>query len=122
MKRSIVVFVAALSGCLTQENFPERVTLAACERLQECDASVFDTLYDSTGDCRDDSLDVWEEGADCLIEAGCAFDAEAASECIAEVREGECGDLTDLLGVASCAQAYDCGLTDLIDAGACVVF
>lgn len=111
-----VAFALALltTACVTPASFPSQVSAATCDRLRECDEDLFDGVYDNRAEC----IDALTLDASCALEHCESFDAEAANECLKDIRDASCAglDAPDLLG---CATPYsDC---DAVALAACVV-
>jgi hypothetical protein len=119
MNRFSLVFPVFLIGCLTEENFPKTLVKTSCDRYAECDAATFETVYEDEAACEDDQLASWESLGDCLIDAGCTWDAEGADACIDSVRQADCGDVTSGAALSACLDAYACDALDLVQAAGC---
>jgi hypothetical protein len=75
----------AVAGCaVTVEEFPGRQQRGLCDRLFECGSEADIASFASIEACY----------ADVPASAGtCAFDAEAARDCLAQIDAGTCADV-----------------------------
>ena len=102
----VVPLFALLACAIAEEDFPDVYADTAGDRLYECNKSTFENLYgdNEDGDCQDQ----WASGAEFWMDAadliGGEYDPDAARECINEINDAQCSDLT--------SSNYECDLYD----------
>jgi len=119
MNLRILALPVMLAACLTEENFPTTLVTASCDRYAECDAASFESVYEDEAACQDDQETSWTSLADCLVDAGCTWDADGADACIESIRDASCGDVTSGAALTPCIEAYVCDALDLVQAAGC---
>ena len=119
MNRIAYALPVLLSACLTEENFAKTLVKTSCDRYAACDAATFESVYEDDAACEDDQLATWESLSDCLLDAGCTWDANGADACIDSVRQAACGDVTSGAALTPCVDAYVCDALDLVQAAGC---
>ncbi|MCB9778908.1 MAG: hypothetical protein H6742_10125 [Alphaproteobacteria bacterium] len=102
MRLPVLAAVTFLSGCsllgapVDEDNFGEQYATLSCKVTKKCFRGNFEYLYDGDiNDCIDENMDLYEEAEDYFNDADCNFDDGKAEDCLADLREAECGDYAD---------------------------
>lgn len=95
-----------LSGCYADiESFAEKGAKHWCTRLENCNRSAFEDLYDGDMErCRSDVHEAILDFDDTKEDLGCTYDAEDGKRCIQSARKvrNDCSDDADALMLDDC--------------------
>jgi hypothetical protein len=116
----LVVVQLLLTGCLTEQNAPEKLGAATCRREQECSQGDFEQSYDDLEDCVNTYVDTARDWQECAIAAGCIWNGEETDGCIEAIRSEDCADFESNDHESACDEVYDCTNEQLWDVGVCM--
>jgi hypothetical protein len=111
----LTALVLVVAGCPTPTSFDRQFVVGWCAALERCapaDFAVFsesDWPASSQLDCRRNFHGA-QEGVSACLAGACAYDVEAAGECLRSLRTSSCAALDDGSALAPCSAVWkDCG-------------